>query len=139
MRSGYDWCGGGREEVDPYGGYDMMGGGSGGKPRPAEVNPVAANSTNEADNAAVKTAPVTMKTPGPGAAVKLNAASASVKALPARERADPVAARAALVPPPAEGKNVGVAEFGARVLEILQGRRHGLFSAQVPHCTVLCT
>ena len=37
MRSGYDWYGGGRDEVDPDGGYDMMGGGGGGKTRPADA------------------------------------------------------------------------------------------------------
>ena len=130
MRSGYDWCGGGRDEVDPCGGYDMMGGGGGGKTRPAEINP-------EAATVAVKTVPVTIKTVP--LAVELKTVPSSVAAPPACGRVQPVAGP---VLPPAALTTVSlpvrVAEFGARVLQLLQGRRHGLFSAQVPRCTLAC-
>ena len=105
----------------------MMGGGGGGKTRPAEINP-------EAATVAVKTLPVTIKTVP--LAVELKAVPSSVAAPPACGRVQPVAGP--VLPPAALTVSlpVRVEEFGARVLQLLQGRRHGLFPAQVPRCTV---
>ena len=121
MRSGYDWCGGGGDDYDPYGDFDTFGG------RSSVPEPVVSVSRNVAARTDWK--PVN----GQAIAATVRPVAASVRPVTASVR--PVMARPADVAAPtvvkapltAGGREV----WGARVRDLLAGRNYGLFVAQV--------